>query len=113
MARGEHDSGLPTPIARELLSLHELARLTDLHPDLVGRLVALGLVDPAVERPRPLFAVDCVWRLRRVRRLRRDFGGSYASVGLILELLDRIDELERRLARLEPGRRGGPAAPEI
>ncbi|MEA2683977.1 MAG: MerR family regulatory protein [Chloroflexota bacterium] len=37
-----------------------------------------------------------VWRVRRVRRLRRDLGLDYASIEIIVRLLDRVEELERR-----------------
>jgi hypothetical protein len=37
-----------------------------------------------------------IWRVRRVRRLRRDLGLDYASIEIIVRLLDRVEELERR-----------------
>lgn len=35
-------------------------------------------------------------RVRRIRRLRRDLGLSYDVIGLLLPLVDRIEELELR-----------------
>jgi DNA-binding transcriptional MerR regulator len=35
-------------------------------------------------------------RLRRIRRLRRDLGLDVEAVAIIVRLLDRIEELERR-----------------
>ena len=40
-------------------------------------------------------------RLARAVRLRRDLGLNYAGAMLACDLLDRIDELERRLRRYE------------
>jgi hypothetical protein len=39
---------------------------------------------------------EVIWRLRRVRRLRRDLGLDYAAIEIIVGLLDRLDQLERR-----------------
>ncbi|PON18910.1 hypothetical protein C2W62_05425 [Candidatus Entotheonella serta] len=40
-------------------------------------------------------------RLQRALRLRHDLGLSYNGTALVLELLDRIEELERRLTQYE------------
>jgi hypothetical protein len=40
-------------------------------------------------------------RLQRALRLRRDLGLSYNGAALVLELLDRIEALERRLDQYE------------
>jgi DNA-binding transcriptional MerR regulator len=82
------------------LSLEEVAARCGLHPLLVERLVALGLIDP-VEGESNRFAPEVALRLQRALRLRRDLGLSYNSVALVMELLDRIEALERRLNRYE------------
>jgi hypothetical protein len=71
-----------------------LAREAGVHPELVRRLVHMGLVEG---HPR-----DAAARVARAVRLRRDLGLNYAGAFLALDLLDRIDELERRLRRYEP-----------
>jgi MerR HTH family regulatory protein len=71
-----------------------LAREADVHPDLVARFVALGLLEP--------YPVDAAARIARAARLRRDLGLNYAGAVLACELLARIDELQRRLSRYEP-----------
>ncbi|MDH3601287.1 MAG: chaperone modulator CbpM [Candidatus Tectomicrobia bacterium] len=82
------------------LSLEEVAARCGLHPLLVERLVALGLIDP-VEGESNRFAPAATLRLQRALRLRRDFSLSYNGVALVLELLDRIEALERRLDQYE------------
>lgn len=42
------------------------------------------------------FSEELLWRLRRVRRLRRDLGLDYAAIEIIVRLLDRVESLERR-----------------
>jgi hypothetical protein len=89
--------------ATGLVGIDALAREAGLHPKLVRRLVALGVVDPVGGTgAAPMFAPDAPARLARAERLRRDLGLNYAGAVLALELLARIDELEARLRRYEP-----------
>ncbi len=67
-----------------------------LHPDLILRFVSLGLIEPVEGRGRDLwFSPAQVGRVERMERLRSDFSLNYAALGLVLDLLDRIDDLER------------------
>jgi chaperone modulatory protein CbpM len=81
-------------------TLDELAREAGLHPELVRRLARMGLVTPLSVRPE-LWSRASAPRLARAARLRRDLGLNYAGALLASELLDRIEELERRLRRHE------------
>jgi chaperone modulatory protein CbpM len=80
------------------VALDALAREAGLHPDLVRRLIALGLLDRPAGR---LFPRDAAPRLARAARLRGDLGLNYAGAILACQLLDRIEQLERRLRRYE------------
>lgn|SRR5581483_6550068 len=86
-----------------LVSLREVARLADMHPVLVERLMTLGLVDPVATTPEPLFDVATVLRLHRIVRLRRDLGVNWVGIGVVLDLLAKIEELEQEIARLRRG----------
>jgi hypothetical protein len=77
------------------LSLDGFAARSGLHPDLVRRFVALGRV--RADRD----AAGRLWlppgelvTVARVLRLRAGLALNYAAVGLVLDLLARIDELE-------------------
>jgi DNA-binding transcriptional MerR regulator len=84
------------------VELDVLAREAGLHPQLVRRLVRLGLLEPSGGNgARPLFPRDAPARLARAARLRRDLGLSYAGAVLACELLARIEALEQRLRRYE------------
>ncbi len=80
------------------LSLEQFADAAGLHPQQVQRMVALGLLDPWTdaggrwEFPRSQLAV-----VARVQRLRTGLGLNYAAVGVVLDLLARIEELEAAL----------------
>jgi hypothetical protein len=83
-------------------TLETIAREAGMHPELVLRLVRLGLVEPVGGTPQePLFARDAAARLARAARLRRDVGIDYAGAVLASELLARIEQLELRLRRYE------------
>ncbi|MFD9224700.1 chaperone modulator CbpM [Streptomyces sp. NPDC060064] len=82
------------------LSLDAVARRSGLHPDLVRRLVALGLVPARRDAAgRLVFAPTAPATLARIQRLRAGLSLNYASIGLVLDLLDRIGQLEAALRR--------------
>jgi chaperone modulatory protein CbpM len=73
--------------------------------EFVRLLVDEGLVKPTVEQPAWRFGGDELARVRRIRRLQRDFEANLQSVAVMLDL---IDEIERLRAHLQ---RAGIAAP--
>jgi DNA-binding transcriptional MerR regulator len=83
------------------LDIQALAREAGVHPELVRRLVALGVLDPPAggRTNRPVFPRDAAARVARAARLRRDLGLNYAGALLAVDLLDRIEQLEERLRR--------------
>ena len=85
---------------RAFLSLDEVATRCHLHPSLLKRFVTLGLIDP-VEASTDLFQPEVVLRLQRILRLRRDLGINYNAVGLVLDLLERIEALETELRQFQ------------
>ena len=80
------------------LSLDDFAAMTGLHPDLIRRLVALGLIEAYRDPPGQLwFSRGELAAVARVQRLRAGFALNYAAVGLVTDLLDRIAVLEAAL----------------
>jgi DNA-binding transcriptional MerR regulator len=67
---------------------------------MVAQLVDWGLVEPEIREPELLFSEAVVPRIWRILRLRRDLGINLAGIGVVLELLDRIEDMEREVARL-------------
>ncbi|MEV6894783.1 chaperone modulator CbpM [Kribbella sp. NPDC051137] len=87
-------------VPRAGLGLDEFCRLTDLHPDLARRFVALGLLEATTDADgQPRFSPGQLARVARIRRLRAGFALNYASLGLVLDLLDRIAVLEAQRRR--------------
>ena len=82
----------------EGLSAEEFAVLSGLHPDLIRRLVALGLIEAYRDAAGRLwFSRSELAAVARMQRLRAGFALNYAAVGLVADLLDRIAVLEAAL----------------
>jgi chaperone modulatory protein CbpM len=80
---------------RPELSLDTFARRGGLHPDLLRRFVALGLVPCRYDARGDLwFDPAALVVIGRIQRLRLGLGLNYAAIGVVLDLLERIDELE-------------------
>jgi DNA-binding transcriptional MerR regulator len=97
-----------TIIRPRLADLESFSRASGLHPDLVRRFVALGLL--TVERDsagQMHFRPDQVAAAARLQRLRAGLGLNYAALGVVVDLLDRVAELEAALRRTRPP--GGPS----
>ena len=81
-----------------LLAIDEFAAEAGLHPDLARRLVALGLLEASQNASGGLwFSASQVPAAARIQRLRAGLALNYAAVGVVIDLLDRIAELETAL----------------
>jgi hypothetical protein len=101
--------------ASALLDEEEFARRCGLHPELVRRFWALGLI-PAARHPDGSlwFSPAQVPAVARLQRLHATLPLNYAALGLVCDLLDRITDLETALrvrGRTEPVRRRIPQEP--
>ncbi|WP_431239819.1 chaperone modulator CbpM [Mycolicibacterium aichiense] len=87
------------------MQLDVFASRCGLHPDMVRRLVALGLV--ACQRGdhgEPSFEPSALTTVARIQRLRAGLGLNYSAIGLVLDLLDHIEELESASRRRRTSR---------
>jgi chaperone modulatory protein CbpM len=89
------------------LDLDTFARAARIHPDLVRRLLALGLLEATQDATgAPWFGPDQLRELARIQRLHADLPLDYAACGLVCALLDRIAALEATARRApHPGGR--------
>jgi chaperone modulatory protein CbpM len=89
-----------TMAAPSQMDLVTFARLAGLHPEYVRRLVALGVLEPHRDAADELrFTGEHLLAVARVQRLRAGLGLNYAAIGLVIDLLDRVTELERELRK--------------
>jgi DNA-binding transcriptional MerR regulator len=85
---------------RGLLSLEDVARRCGVHPQLINRFVALSLIEARRdESGRLWFGAHAPAAVARAQRLHAGLGLNYAGIGLVLDLLDRIEQLEAELRR--------------
>lgn len=91
------------PRRADVLNLTELASASGVHPDLLRRFVHLGLLDPIDDTglEELFFEASAVYVVRKILRLRRDLGINYAGIGVVLELMNRVEQLEARVRQLE------------
>lgn len=79
------------------ITINELSRMCECHLSVAKRLYAIGLIEPLSPGGPLLFDRSAVVRVRKALRLKRDLSLNFDAVGLVMELLDRINDLERRI----------------
>lgn len=85
------------------IGIEAFSERTGLHPDLVRRLVTLGLLEPASGDGDELsFAPSEIATAQRLQRLRAGLCLNYAAIGVVMDLLDRIAALETALRHQSP-----------
>jgi len=88
-------------MADERFTLESLASAAGVHPALVEKFVAYGLVAPMrIEDGVLWFDVAAVKRLRTIGRLRRDLSINLPGIAVAFDLLARLELLQRELADL-------------
>lgn len=79
-------------------TLEEVCRRCTIEVEEVVLLVEEGIVEPRGERTEEWrFGLRSVRRVHTAVRLQRDLGVNRAGAALAIELLERIEELERRM----------------
>jgi hypothetical protein len=80
------------------LTVEQLAAAAGLTPRRLARLVRLGLIEPTAPGTAD-FPAEAAARLRRMCRLHADLGVGLIGAAIIVDLVDRLDQLEAELAR--------------
>jgi chaperone modulatory protein CbpM len=84
-----------------MLDLQTFARAAQIHPELVRRLVVLGLLEARLDPGVTVWLSSAQLPVvARIQRLRAGLGVNYANLGLVMDLLDRVADLERELHRI-------------
>ncbi len=85
-----------------VLTFNEICEVCDVKSEIVIKLVEFGVVEPKGEVPEhwhfSLYELD---RLKRARRLQHDLNVHIEAVGLVLDLVDELNLLRTKVARLE------------
>lgn len=86
--------------ASETIDAPELSRICGLAIGELDDLVGYGALQPLEGTHPPRFSAACVSPLRHACRLRRDFDLDLFTVALLVDYLNRIEELEHELRLL-------------
>ncbi len=90
------------PVRSEWISWVEFLEVTGCHPSRLGELIEMGWLEPQnTAKDIYLFQVRDVYRVRKLERLCQDFELSSVGGSIIVDLLLRIDALERKVRELE------------
>ncbi len=84
-------------------TLTEVAYRAGLHPELIDRFIRLGLIEfsERTDDGELLFDSEVIPLIGRILRLRNELGVNYAGIGVVLELMSRLEALEARIHELE------------
>src|SRR6185295_14336437 len=86
----------------EPLTFDVVARTVGTRRSLVVRLAQQGLIETVTgDTDEPRVPRRVVIQLRRMQRLRRDLGVNFAGAAVILDLVKRIEQLNRELAGMK------------
>ena len=97
-----------TPSVRQsLLTVEEVAFITGTTTQVVRRITRLELLTPARREPEPRFPPAALSRVRRLLRMHRELEVSWTSMELVLDLLERIEELRTEVDSLRRSLHGG------
>ena len=80
--------------AEIFFTYEELAVAAGIRPTVLARLVRLGVVEP-VRSESPEFTADTLARVRRMLRLHAQLGVNFTGAAIIVDLLERLERLER------------------
>jgi hypothetical protein len=82
----------------EVLTCDVVAETVGARRSLVVRLARQGLIETLESKTdEPLLPRRAIVQLRRMQRLRRDLGVNFAGAAIILDLVARIEQLDRDL----------------
>lgn len=94
-------SGQTLPARSSLIAFAQFVEMTAASPHLLGEIIELGWIEPVrTGQDEYLFAVGDAWRVGRLARICRDFEVTALPGSIIVDLLARIEELERQVDSL-------------
>lgn len=86
--------------AERTVTVTELAYCSGTSRALIRKLLDNDLLEPVQTAPEPRFPAEAVQRVRKISRIEIELEVGYPAMGLVLDLLDRIERLERELQRV-------------
>ncbi|NDV18015.1 MerR family transcriptional regulator [Pseudodesulfovibrio sp. JC047] len=94
--------GLNLPEPSEYVAWAQLVQLTSIEPAEVAELVDLGWISPKkTSAEEYLFRLRDVYRIHKLMRLVKDLDVSFNSGSIIVDLLEKVEELEKEVVELK------------
>ncbi len=92
----------PLNINLDKLNIIEVSKITGLTEELIDKFVYLGLIDPiGKNHGKWIFSKNVIPLIQKIMRIHYDLEINFAGIGVVLELLSKIDSLEKRIKELE------------
>jgi hypothetical protein len=83
----------------EILTVEQAAFVAGIKPEIVENLISHALIETVKMEPEPVIHVRHIPKLKKVIRLHYDLGVGWNSMGVVLDLLDKIENLENLLEK--------------
>lgn len=100
MSMTSKNSTLPSP--SEVLAWEEFVELTGINPDHLREIISLGWIDARTSASNiQMFRDKDIYRVRKLERICCDFELPVIGGTIIVDLLERIDRLERLVRELD------------
>lgn len=84
----------------EKLSIEQVAFVAGVKPNTVKKLISLEIIEAKKDEVQTYIHVRHIPKLKKIIRLHYDLGIGWNSMEVVSDLLDRIEELERKLKEL-------------
>ena len=82
---------------KEAITITELSYYVGTRKRLLERLVTFEVIQPVRNEPEYYFSVDQIPRIKKILRLHDDLGVSWSSMSFVIDLLERIENLEKQI----------------
>jgi len=102
MSQLEKSAQACLPIRSDLIAWAQLVELTCVEPATMAELLEMGWVDPVrTGAEEYLFRSRDVYRIQKLMRLCRDLEIPFGAGSIIVDLLERVERLEREISELK------------
>jgi len=92
----QHAKPLNMKTRDELISISELAYCSGTSQVIIRQMVQEELIEPALQDPEPCFETSIRDHVCKIMRLHAQLGVGFESMEIVLNLLDRIEQLEAK-----------------
>ena len=90
------------PVQSDRIAWAQFIQLTGIHPSKLGELLEMEWITPAkAANEHYLFTSKDVFKVRKLIRICDDFNLSPTGGSIIVDLLERVEHLERKVQELE------------